>query len=63
MSPALRGRASYTYVKTTNRTAGDPNQGNDLARRPRNAITVSLDWTSPWGAGAGRRYPHGVRCL
>ncbi|WP_374411357.1 TonB-dependent receptor plug domain-containing protein [Novosphingobium colocasiae] len=53
VSPALRARASYTYVKTTNRTAGDPNEGNDLARRPRNAITVSLDWTSPWGLVLG----------
>ncbi|WP_068074114.1 TonB-dependent receptor plug domain-containing protein [Novosphingobium lentum] len=38
-------QAAYTYLKATNRTPGAANQGNDLARRPRNALTVSADWT------------------
>jgi len=47
MSEHFRASAAYTYVKATNRTAGDARQGNDLARRPRHALTVSADWTSP----------------
>lgn len=47
ISSALHARAIYTYTKSVNRTEGDANEGNDLARRPRNAITLSLDWTSP----------------
>ena len=45
ISDVMRARAAYTYVKTTNRTAGDFNEGNDLARRPRHALTASADWT------------------
>lgn len=40
-------QAVYSYVEATNRTDGSPNEGNDLARRPRHAITVSADWTTP----------------
>jgi vitamin B12 transporter len=41
-------------VKSTNRTDGDFNEGNDLARRPRHALTVSADWTPTLtGAVAG----------
>lgn len=47
VSERLRALAVYTYVKSVNRTAGDLNEGNDLARRPRNAITVSADWDAP----------------
>lgn len=47
VSPALHAQAVYTYTKSVNRTQGDVNEGNDLARRPRNALTLSLDWTSP----------------
>ncbi len=45
VSPNLRAQAVYTYVKSVNRTVGDANFGNDLARRPRNALTVTVDWT------------------
>ena len=41
--------ATYTYLKATNRTPGNANLGKDLPRRPRNAVTVSADWISPWG--------------
>lgn len=48
ISDSLRAQAVYTYLEATNRTRGDVNESNDLARRPRNAVTVALDWTSPW---------------
>ncbi len=38
----LRARAAYSYVKAVNRA-----NGKDLARRPRNAVTAGLDWTTP----------------
>lgn len=53
VSPRVRAQAVYTYVRTENRTPGDFDEGNDLARRPRNAVTVSLDWTSPVGLVLG----------
>ena len=48
ISDSLRAQAVYTYLEANNRTRGDLNEGNDLARRPRNAVTVTVDWTSPW---------------
>lgn len=47
VSDNFRAQAAYSYVKSVNRTAGDFNQGNDLARRPRHAVTVALDWETP----------------
>jgi len=47
VSERLRAQAVYTYTRAKNRTQGDINEGNDLARRPRHALTASLDWTSP----------------
>ena len=48
----LQLHAAYSYVKSVNRTAVVPFSGNfffgkDLARRPRHAITVAVDWRSP----------------
>ena len=34
--------ATYSYIKATNSATG-----KDLARRPRHALTVSADWTTP----------------
>ena len=34
--------AAYTYLEATNRITG-----KDLARRPRNMVSVSADWTTP----------------
>lgn len=45
IASTLTAQAVYTYVKSENRTAGSPQFGFDLARRPRNAVTVSADWT------------------
>ena len=47
VSPRLHAQAVYTYTKSVDRTDDSVNAGKDLARRPRNAVTVSLDWTSP----------------
>lgn len=53
VSEHLRAQAAYAYIKATNRTAGDFREGNDLARRPRHALTVSADWDSPVGVALG----------
>lgn len=47
MTERFSAQVVYTYVEATNRTAGSPNEGNDLARRPRHALTWSADWTTP----------------
>lgn len=41
----LTGQAAYSYVESKNRTADSANFGNDLARRPRHALTTSLDYS------------------
>ena len=41
----LRAQAAYTYVKSTDRSRGSFNEGTDLARRPRHALTTTVDWT------------------
>jgi vitamin B12 transporter len=38
--------AAYTYLEAIDRTPGSSLEGNDLARRPRHALTVSGDWHS-----------------
>ncbi|GAB5349368.1 TonB-dependent receptor plug domain-containing protein [Alteriqipengyuania sp. 357] len=37
-------RAAYAYVEAEDRSEGTANFGNELARRPRHAGTVSVDW-------------------
>ncbi|MEO0032041.1 MAG: hypothetical protein RIS94_1799 [Pseudomonadota bacterium] len=44
---AFEVRFAYTYDKARNLTTGSANYGKDLARRPRNTLTTSLDWTTP----------------
>lgn len=44
---ALQLRALYTFVKSTNQTAGSTALGKDLARRPRHMVTWSADWKTP----------------
>lgn len=41
----LHAQAAYTYVKSIDRTAGSFDEGTDLPRRPRHALTVSADWS------------------
>jgi vitamin B12 transporter len=43
----LQLRAAYTYLEARNLTPGNANNGRDLARRPRHALTLSSDWTTP----------------
>lgn len=51
-SPAdgLTLRAAYAYVEGENRSPTDPNFGNELARRPAHAGTLSIDWAPQPGA-------------
>jgi vitamin B12 transporter len=42
VSPQFRAQAAYSFVRARNR-----DDGLDLARRPRHALTVSADWTTP----------------
>ncbi|MFC3672284.1 TonB-dependent receptor plug domain-containing protein [Novosphingobium pokkalii] len=48
LSPRVKGTIAYAYTEATDRTPGAATFGNDLARRPRHALTTSLDWTTPW---------------
>ena len=45
--PTLQLHAAYTYVESTNQTAGSANFAHDLARRPRHMLSSSVDWTTP----------------
>ncbi len=47
-SERLRTQVAYSYVKATDRGAG-----TELARRPRHALTGSLDWRTPLGLVLG----------
>lgn len=47
VSERVRAQAAYSYVKAENRSSGSLNLGNDLARRPRHAVTVWADWRTP----------------
>ncbi|HSG34763.1 MAG TPA: TonB-dependent receptor, partial [Sphingomonadaceae bacterium] len=42
----LRLQGAWSYVEASDRTRESANQGNDLARRPRHALTLSADWDS-----------------
>jgi len=43
----FRLQGGYSFVEAKNRTPGAANEGNDLARRPRHAVTLSADWETP----------------
>ena len=43
LNERFRAQAAYSYVRARNRDSG-----NDLARRPRHALTLAADWTTPW---------------
>ena len=44
----LRLFAIYSHDHATDRTPGAVNRGKLLARRPQDAVTASIDWTSPF---------------
>jgi vitamin B12 transporter len=43
VSERFRAQAAYSYVRARSR-----DNGTDLARRPRHALTLATDWTTPW---------------
>jgi vitamin B12 transporter len=43
----LTFRSVYTYTRARDLTPGSATTGNDLARRPRHALTLSSDWETP----------------
>lgn len=49
---ALSVTASYTWLDAENRSPGI-DYGNDLARRPHDSVSVSVDYTLPFGLSLG----------
>ncbi|WP_126172448.1 TonB-dependent receptor plug domain-containing protein [Altericroceibacterium xinjiangense] len=52
-TPTLRLAAVYTYLEAKNRSASSAEFGNDLARRPSHAATLSADWVTPIALALG----------
>lgn len=50
--------ANYTYATSINIERTDPNFGNDLARRPRNSVSVSADYIWWFGLQSGATITH-----
>jgi vitamin B12 transporter len=47
-SSKLRLAALYSYDHAVDRTPGGPTEGRQLPHRPPDAVTASVDWTSPF---------------
>ncbi len=49
-APSFKWRvtAQYSYNHAFDRTPGGLNMGKDLARRPRDVLSLSTDWTTPF---------------
>ncbi len=47
-SERLRTSLAYSYLDATDRATG-----SELARRPRHALTATVDWTAPYGLAFG----------
>jgi len=52
-SDTLTLSASYSFIESKNAALTDVNFGNDLARRPRQSASVSVDWKTPVGLSVG----------
>lgn len=52
-SSTLTLSAAYSFIDAKNRARTDVNFGNDLARRPHQSVSVSIDWKTPIGIGVG----------
>lgn len=52
-SSTLTLSAAYSFIDAKNRARADVNFGNDLARRPHQSISASIDWKTPIGLGIG----------
>jgi vitamin B12 transporter len=52
-SSTLTLSASYGFIDAKNRAPADVDFGNDLARRPHQSVSASIDWKTPIGLGVG----------
>lgn len=52
-SSTLTLSAAYSFIDAKNRARTDVNIGNDLARRPHQSVSASIDWKTPIGLGVG----------
>ncbi|HEX4694681.1 TonB-dependent receptor plug domain-containing protein [Sphingomonas sp.] len=52
-SDRLTLSASYSFIGSKNRGPADVNFGKDLARRPRQSASASVDWKTPIGLSVG----------
>jgi len=52
-SNTLTLSAAYSFIDAKNRARTDANFGNDLARRPHQSVSASIDWKTPIGLGVG----------
>lgn len=57
-APSLTVQGQVSVIDTENRStqpdfSGNVNFGNDLARRPSETASLSIDWQSPWGVALG----------
>jgi len=57
-SPAMTVRANYSWIDATNRTAGTPNFGRELPRRPRHSVNMSADYRWAFGLETGVTITH-----
>ena len=55
---ALRVAANYTYLDARNHSAGTPDVGNRLARRPADTVNTTIDYAWPFGLTAGATLTH-----
>lgn len=56
--PTLQFQANYTYTKAENRTEGDSNFDNALARRPNHSISTLIDYRWRFGLETGATLTH-----
>jgi vitamin B12 transporter len=54
---ALNLTANYSYIDSENRSDG-ANRGNDLARRPRETLSATVDYRFPFGVSVGATVSH-----
>jgi len=54
----LRVTANYTFTDARNRERSDPNFGNKLARRPRQSVNVTADYSWWFGLTTGATVSH-----
>jgi vitamin B12 transporter len=52
-SSTLTLSAAYSFIDAKNRAPADVDFGNDLARRPHQSVSASIDWKTPIGLGVG----------